>query len=118
MEAGSSGQHALWDDAVRRSTVDSEFRQRLLDSPIDALQDMGIDVAATSVVVHEFRADELVLILPPPVEQERPPDRSADARPAAGSPSQPMVGLIHCALLDPTDDLVYYGAQVQGAPYG
>jgi hypothetical protein len=105
----SADQIVRWDDAVRLATVNPEFRRRLVDSPADALRDVGVDVGATSVVVHEFRDDEQVLILPPLLERPEAPQRSGDARPAAGFPSAPMVGVIHCALLDPTDDRVYYG---------
>ena len=111
-------QFALWDDAIRRSAVDAEFRQRLLDSPNDALQEMGIDTGLTTIIVHEFRDDEQVLILPPLIERGQQPQRPRDARPAAGPPSPPMVGVISCALLDAADDRVYYGSQAGGQGNG
>jgi hypothetical protein len=102
-------QGALVDMAIQRSAVDEDFRKLLLKEPVKALQDMGIDVAGVHVTVHEFDPNELLMVLPPFLEEGPRPPRPAGAH-AAGAPSPPMRGLAECALLNPADNRAAYGA--------
>jgi hypothetical protein len=103
-----SDQFVLMNQAIQLSTVDREFRQRLLAAPVATLQELGLDLNGMEITVREFDPNEWLIILPPFLEEESPPSRPDEAR-AEGDPSPPMRGLTEVALLNPTDDRAIIG---------
>jgi hypothetical protein len=54
-----------WEILLYRCAVDDQFRQALIDNPTDVLTGSGLIGSGETVVVHEWRPNQRILILPP-----------------------------------------------------
>jgi hypothetical protein len=104
-----------WNVVIQRTTIDPEFREKLIRNPKSTLEDVGILIEDGEVIVHEFDPQERHLFLPPLVTNQgvihqtiTNQVRQQVAPYSKEPPSDPIKGIITAALIT-EDSRVFYG---------